>query len=85
MPTTSVSGGHVVEQLARARHRARLDPHLAVRDDVIVGIAPVDHRLEDLHLLAGNLGAPQPADELLALAAEHAADDDFDPALVRLS
>jgi hypothetical protein len=36
--------------------------------------------LEDLHLLPGDLRAPQPADQLLALAAEHAAGDDFDPA-----
>jgi hypothetical protein len=52
---------------------------------VIVGVPPVDDRLEDLYFLAGNLGAAQSADELLALAAEHAADDDFEPALARLS
>ena len=41
-------------------------------------------RLEDLDLLPGDLRAPQPADQLFALAAEHAAGDDFDPAVLRL-
>src|SRR5262249_35469394 len=40
----------------------------------------VDRGLEDLDLLPGDLRTPQPADELLALAAEHAARDHFDPA-----
>ena len=56
------------------------DAQLAVRDDVVVGVARVDRRLEDLHALAGDLRAAQAADELFALAAEHAADDDLDPA-----
>ena len=73
-----------LEQRARARDRARRNPHLAVRDDGVVRVPRVDHRLEDLHPLAGNLRAAQPADQLLALAAEHAADDDFDPALIGL-
>ena len=84
MPTTSVSASTEIEQLARGPHRARRDPHLAVRDDVVVRVPRVDRRLEDLHPLAGNLRAAQPADQLLALAAEHAADDDFDPALIGL-
>ena len=41
----------------------------------------VEDRLENLHLLAGDLRAAQPADQLFALAAEHAAGDDFDPAV----
>ena len=49
---------------------------------MVVGVAGVERGLEDLDLLAGDLRAAQPADQLLALAAEHAADDDFDPALV---
>ena len=84
MPTTSVSASTCSSSCARAGTGLRLDPHLAVRHDVIVGVAGVDRRLEDLDLLAGDLRAAQPADQLLALAAEHAADDDFDPALIGL-
>ena len=80
MPTTSVSGLTLASSsAARARLLGR-NPQLAVRDDVVVGVAGVDGGLEDLDTLAGDLGAAQPADELFALAAEHAADDDFDPA-----
>src|SRR2546427_5643679 len=35
----------------------------------------VDGRLEDLHALAGDLRAAQAADQLLALAGKHRADD----------
>ncbi len=59
-----------------------LDPHVAVRDDVVLAEAVVDERLEDLDLLSRDLRATQPADELFALAAEHAAGDDFDPAVM---
>src|SRR2546426_6537822 len=45
-----------------------------------MGVAIVDGGLENLHLLAGDLGAAQPADQLLGLAAVHASDDDLDPA-----
>ena len=45
--------------------------------------AVVDGGLEDRDLLAGDLGAAQAADQLLRLAAVHAADDDLDPAGVR--
>jgi hypothetical protein len=78
-------GVDTLEQLTRAPYRARGDPHLAVGDDVIVGIANVDRRLEDLHLLPRDLRTPQPSDKLLALPAEHAADDDFYPAVSRLA
>ena len=74
-----------VQQLTRSFDGARLDPHLAVRHDVVVGIARVDGRLEDLDFLAGDARAAQTADQLLALAAEHAADDDFNPTLDGLS
>ena len=67
-------------ELVRARHGARRNPHVAVRDDVIVAVAIVDERLEDLDSLAGDLRAAQAADQLLALAAEHAAGDDLNPA-----
>src|SRR5262249_6091042 len=71
------------EQLVRAPHVLRRDPHVAVRDDVIVAEPVVDDGLEDLDLLARDLGAAEAADELLALAAEHAAGHDLDPALAR--
>src|ERR1051326_2162290 len=71
---------HFLEQLARAGDVFRLDLHGAVRGDVIDAVAVVDARLEDLDLALGDLRAAQPADQLLALAAEHAAGDHFDPA-----
>ena len=76
--------GVVVDHARPARPSSRTfcdgDPHVAVRHDVVFAEAVVDERLEDLHLLPGDLRAAQPADQLLALAAEHAAGDDFDPA-----
>ena len=72
-------------QIARGGQIHRRDAHVAVRDDVVLGIAIVDLRLEDLDLAAGDLGAAQPADELFALPAEHAADDHFDPAMAWLA
>src|SRR5207302_1083721 len=36
-------------------------------------------RLEDLDFLLGDLRAPEPPDQLLALSAEHAAGDHFNP------
>ena len=76
--------GHLLHQLVRVAHVLRGDPHVAVRHDVILAEPVVDERLEDLDLLAGDLGPPQPADQLLALAAEHAAGDDFNPPVMRL-
>ena len=43
-------------------------------------VAVVDQRLDDQRALAGDLGAAQAADQLLALAAEHRAADDLEPA-----
>jgi hypothetical protein len=54
-------------------------------DDLIGGVPDVECRLEDLDALPRDLGTAQPADELLALAAVHAADDHFDPAVGRLA
>jgi hypothetical protein len=51
---------------------------------VVVPVPAVDGRLEDLDFLARDLGAAQPADQLFALPAEHAANDDFDPPLIGL-
>src|SRR5439155_14661973 len=72
-----------LQQLLRTPDVARRDAHVAVRDDVGVAVAVVDERLEDLDLLPGDLRAPQPSNQLLALAAEHAAGDDFDPPMLR--
>ena len=74
--------GDLLHQLVRVAHVLRRDPHVAVRHDVVFAEAVVDERLEDLHLLPRDLRPAQPADQLLALAAEHAAGDDFDPAVV---
>src|SRR5712692_2937175 len=49
-------------------------------DDVVGDVAVVDPRLEDLDLLARDLGPADSADQLFALAAEHAAGDDLHPA-----
>ncbi len=73
------------QQLRRVADVDPLNPHLAVRHDFGLGEAVVERRLEDLHALAGDLRAPQPADELFALSAEHAAGDDFDPAVGRVA
>src|SRR5205814_1842282 len=74
-------GVHRLDELVRAADVLRLDPHLAVRDDVVLAVTVVDDRFEDLDLLAGDLRAPEPANQLLALPTEHAAGDDFDPAV----
>jgi hypothetical protein len=50
------------------------------RDGEEPGVAVVEPRLEHLHALAGDDRAPDPPHELLALAAEHHAGDDLDPA-----
>src|SRR5262249_8190990 len=72
---------HVVEELAGAVHALGLDAHRTMRGDVRIAIPVVDDRLEDLNLLTGDLRAAKAADQLLALAAEHAAGNDFDPAV----
>src|SRR6185503_1647816 len=69
----------LVEQLTRRGDALRLDAHGAVRRDVVLAVAVVDPRLEDLHLALGNLRPAQPADQFLALAAEHAPGNDLDP------
>src|SRR5581483_10245546 len=51
-----------------------------VADDVADVVAVVDARLHDQRALPGDLGPAQPADQLLALAAEHRAADDPEPA-----
>src|SRR5207248_1986643 len=71
---------HEPDELVRAADDARGDPHVAVRHDVVVAIAIVDEWLEDLDLLPRDLRPAQAPNQLLALAAEHAAGDDLDPA-----
>jgi hypothetical protein len=51
-----------------------------VADDVGGRVAVVDPRLDDDDALAGDLRAAQPADHLLALAAEHRPADHLEPA-----
>jgi hypothetical protein len=54
-----------------------------VRDDVPFAVAIVDERLENLDFLACDLGPTQAPDQFFALAAEHAAGNHFNPAVVR--
>src|SRR6267143_521899 len=61
---------HVVRRNAEAR----------MRHDLVGCVTLVDGGLEDLHALARDFRAAQPADQLFALAGKHRADDDFDPA-----
>src|SRR5215472_5561301 len=51
-----------------------------MRDDLVGGVALIDGGLENLYALARNLRAAKAANQLLALARKHRADDDFDPA-----
>ena len=54
--------------------------HARVADDIGRVVAVVDPGLEQEHALPGDLRAAQPADHLLALAAEHRAAHDLEPA-----
>jgi hypothetical protein len=49
-------------------------------NDVILAIAVVHSRLEDLNALPGDLSAAQASDEFLALSAEHAPTYHLNPA-----
>src|SRR5207249_9047023 len=74
-------GPDAIEQVARRADVVGLDPHRAVRADVIAAVVAIVYLgLENLDLAPGDLRAPQPPDQLLALAAEHAAGNHFDPA-----
>ena len=53
-----------------------------MRHDLGLRIAVVDPGLEDLDLLLGDLGPPQAPDQLVGLAAEHRAGDDFQGTLM---
>ena len=67
---------HLVARLRRDGAHLRA----GVRDDVADVVAVVDQRLDDQGALAGDLGAAQAANQLLALAAEHRPADDLEPA-----
>ena len=80
MPTTSVSG-RTFSSSSRDEATFSASICIALCDVMwLVAVAVVDVRLEDLDLALGDLRAAQPADQLFALAAEHAAGDHFDPA-----
>jgi hypothetical protein len=54
-------------------------PHACMADDVRRVVAVVDPGFEEEDPLPGDLGATEPADHLLALAAEHRPADDLEP------
>src|SRR5713226_6879960 len=61
-------------------HAVRKNAEARMRHDFVGSVAFVDGRLEDLHALARKFRAAQAADQFLAFAGKHRADDDFDPA-----
>jgi hypothetical protein len=68
------------QQLVTRGDRERLEATLVARHDFIRREAVIEDRLEHLHPLPRDHGAPQAADELLRLSGEHASGNDFDPA-----
>jgi hypothetical protein len=68
------------QNLVRGFYGKGRDLHLGMRNDVLIRIPQVDRGLEDLNLLPRDLRPAQPANQFLALAAEHRAGYDFDPA-----
>jgi hypothetical protein len=68
------------EDVGDAVHRDGAHAHAGMAHDVGSVVAVVDPRLEDDHALTCDLGPAQPADHLLALAAEHGAANDLQPA-----
>ena len=80
-----VDPDHVVRlgeagNLLGPRHRDGAHLRAGVAHHMADVVAVVDARLHDQRALAGDLGAAQAADQLLALAAEHRAADDLEPA-----
>ena len=51
-----------------------------MRDDSVLCIPLIDHRLEYLNSLPADFGAAEAPDEFFALAGEHGSANDFDPA-----
>ncbi len=68
------------DELRAAVDRYGRHAHARVADDVGCVVAVVDPRLEEEHALPGDLRAPESTDHLLALAAEHRAAHDLEPA-----
>src|SRR5947207_815208 len=68
------------DDLLGARDRDRAHLRAGVADDVPDVVAVVDARLRDERALSRDLRAAEPPDELFALAAEHRAADDLEPA-----
>src|SRR5262249_29096575 len=66
-------------KLRRIDDRNRIQLAVVARYDSLYVEAVVDYRLEELGSLLSNLGASDSANQLLTLAAEHPAGDDFDP------
>ena len=69
-----------LEDVVHGRHRNSAHARAGMAHDVGRVVAVVDPRLEDDDALAGDLGAAQPADHLLALPAEHRTADHLEPA-----
>ena len=55
-------------------------PPIVARDRIDARVSLVQSGFEDLYALAGDQSAPYPANQFLALPAEHDASDYFDPA-----
>ena len=66
-----------VQHLFRILHGMARDLVKIMGDHVILGISCVNCRLEDLDPEVGELGSPDPADQLFCLAGEHRAANDF--------
>ena len=71
---------HQAGDVGRVVDGDRAHTRAGMADDVADVVPVVDPRLDDQHSLAGDLRPTQAADQLLALAAEHRAADDFEPA-----
>src|SRR5262249_50535271 len=69
-----------LQNLGCVFHQLRLDLHVAVANDVVLTIAVLHSRFEDLNTLLGDLSAAQAADQFLALSAEHAPTYHLNPA-----
>src|SRR5438046_5466442 len=71
-------------QVGSITHALRSNADVAVGDDVVLGVALVNPGLKNLYPLAGDFGAAKPANQFLALAAEHRTADHFNPANMAL-
>ena len=70
---------HAVQDLAAGVHDFGFHAQVAVRHDLVEGVACVDDGFEHLHSLARDHGAAQPPDQFFALARKHRAADHFNP------